>query len=396
MRIAVVIVLSVALAVGLANSQSEYPMVNIVERVADGVVSINVDQITFGSLTGVTSLGGIEFSRSEIFSTRRLTGIVYTENGYIVTEEEGIGDAEILTVILNNGKEFDATVVGKDESYGIAVLKIESDEPLKPVDIVQEGYNWETNVYPYDQGDAVLAIGYSGGVGGTVTFGIISAVRNIRNRDRILIPNMIQADVAINIGNQGCPLFNEQGQVIGYHDRVIGLENVTFFLPMFFVTRVAEELIANFESPQSVENYEVWHPWLGISTYSGSINPFTGAIRQVDPQLKMFIDLPAEYWNIGVLIDDVWPESPAREFGIRSKDMLMTLVVQDLNEDIEVEYHLLEDIEFLELLVTTADRDDIFNFGLIRLTADGWQWIDVQVVIGQHPTVEDRTNFDFF
>lgn len=392
MRFVVLIVVSFVLISGLANAQSEYPMVNIVEQVAPSVVAINVDRVRFG---GVQSMG-IGESRYETFSTRRLTGIVFTENGYIITEEQGVGDAEILTVVLSDGTELDAKLVGKDEMYGISILKVESDTPLVPAEIVQEHYDWVDNIYPYDQGDAVVAIGSSGGYGSTVTFGIISAVRNFRNRNQVLIPNMIQADVAINSGNQGCPLFNEKGQVVGYHDQISGLENITFFLPMFIVTRIAEEIISNAESAAAVEDYPIWHPWLGISTYSGSVSPFTGSIRTVDPQLKMFMDVPAEYWDIGILVSEVWQESPAREFGIRPMDMLMTLVVQDAEENIKVEYHLLETIEYLELLVTTADRDEIFNFGLIRNTKDDWQWIDVQVVVGQTPDVEGIINYNFF
>ncbi len=398
MRFVVLIVVSLVLVAGLAHAQSEYPMVNIVEQVADSVVAINVDRVRFG---GLSSMGGGRDSRYETFTTRRLTGIVYTENGYIITEERGIGDAEILTVVFDDGTELDAILVGQDEVYGVSVLKVESDVPLVAAEIVQERYDWIDNVYPYDQGDAVVAVGSSGGYGGTVTFGIISSVRNFRNRNRVLIPNMIQADVAINSGNQGCPLFNEYGQVIGYHDQIgMGnrgpLENITFFLPMFIVTRIADEIISNFENSAGVEDYPIWHPWLGISTFSGSLSPFTGQMRTVDPQLKMFLDVPEEYWDIGILIDEVWQESPAREFGIRPRDMLMTLVVQDANEDIKVDYHLLDQIEYLELLVTTADRDEIFNFGLIRYTKDGWQWIDVQVVVGQTPNMEDAVMRNYF
>lgn len=375
----IAVVSLVLLTTGMAFAKSEYPMVDVVEKVSSSVVSIDANRVTYG---GVTGAGALEYSQYQYVLTDRLTGFIYTDNGYIITEQSGLGDAEILTVVLADGTELPAELIGSDDQYGVAVLKVNSDEPLPKAEVLAELYDPYDNSFPYDQGDAVLAIGYSGGYGGTVTFGIVSNVRNIRNRNGILIPNMIQADVAINAGNQGCPLFNEAGQIIGYHDRVSGLQNITFFLPMWLVTRVADEIIFNHET-QKLEDH-VWQPWLGIKTYSGSLNPFTGGMRQVDPQLKMFMDLPDQYWDIGVLLDAVWIESPAREFGLQEMDMLMSVtVLRGEHEDVYIDYEMLKDIERLELLVSTAQLDDVFVFGVLRFTDEDPYWLNVEVVVGQ-------------
>jgi S1-C subfamily serine protease len=151
--------------------------------------------------------------------------------------------AKILTVYTSDNLELPAEVVGLDQDYGIGVLKVKSDKPLVPVKILSTPYDQVKEIYPYGQGDSVIAIGASGGLGGTVTTGIISAMRNMRNRSGTLIPNMIQSDVKINAGNEGCPLFNDRGEVIGMHEmRGAGLQEISWFTPMWLVNRIAGEL----------------------------------------------------------------------------------------------------------------------------------------------------------
>jgi S1-C subfamily serine protease len=379
MRNWICLFIGLAMMLGVANAQEDFPVVRVVEQVSDSVVSIDANQVTYGATFG-------QFSSYERLLTNRVTGFIYTENGYILTDNQGIQDAFILTVITNDGQELEAEVVGVDDDYGLAVLKVEPEEPLKPAKIVRDLYDKEANAFPYEQGDAVIAIGYSGGFGGTVTYGIISEVRNFRNRNRILLPNVIQADVVINAGNEGCPLFNTQGEIIGFNNQpATGLENITFFMPMWLVCNIADQLISNYESERPEDNYEVWHPWLGIKPYAGSVSPFTGRPRTVDPALKMYLDIPDQYWDVGVLIDEVWPESPAFEYGLLPRDMIMEVTVLDSREDVKVEHQYIEEIEDLELLVTTAEPDEIFIFGVIRFGTGDPTYMTVEVVIGQHP-----------
>jgi len=369
------------LAGRLAYAQEEFPAVRVAEMVKDSVVSVDVNSLAYSEIAGPL---GREVSRMQRLLTRRLTGFVLSGKGYIVTDFEGLEEASMITVHLSDGTELDGEVVGFDEDYGVGVIKVNAPKPLKPVKLLETRYDPVKEVFPYDQGDSVIAIGYSGGLGGTVTYGIISAVRNLRNRKYVLIPNVIQADVAINDGNQGCPLFNDQGQVIAFHDRRGGgggMQNTTFFLPIWLVKRVATEIIANYESKKPVEDFKVWHPWLGVKTFSGTRSPLTGAIREVGDDLKMYMDIPDQYWDVGILLDQVWVDSPASQYGLRDHDMLVLLEVRGKDEKVKVPNMLLKDIETLELLVTTADEGDIFVFDVIR----NRKLLSVEVIIGQHP-----------
>jgi S1-C subfamily serine protease len=384
MRIFVTFVLASIVMLGVALAQDDFPAVMVAEMVKDSVVAIDANTVTYGAVTGA---GTFEYARYQELLTNRLTGFVYSDNGYIITDSRDIEGATILTVIFGAGteneRELDAEIVGIDEEYGIGVIKVEPEEPLIPVKLMADLYDPTNDQYPYEQGDAVVTIGYSGGFGGTVTYGIISAIRNFRNRNGILLPHVIQADTAINAGNEGCPLFNDRGDVIAMHDRRGGggsMQNTTFFIPVWLVKRVADEIIANYESAKPVKDFEVWHPWLGIKPFSGSRSPF-GGIREFSDDLKMYMDIPDQYWDVGILMDKVWYESPAREFGLRDRDIVLDITVLDVNEDVKIDYQLIKSIGQVEILVTTADRGDIFVFGVLR----NYNYFKVSVPVGQHP-----------
>jgi hypothetical protein len=95
----------------------------------------------------------------------------------------------------------------------------------------------------------------------------------------------------------------------------------------------------------------------------------------------MYLNIPYDYWDVGVLIDTVYPESPAKEFGLLDKDMLMTVVLKDKNEATKIDYRYIKSVQELELMVTTADRGDRFIFGVLRKG----KLFDVEVIVGQHP-----------
>jgi S1-C subfamily serine protease len=321
-----------------------------------------------------------------------VTGFVYTADGFIITNGNNVSKEALITVTLADGKEYQGKVIDADEDYGLAVIKIDPDGKLKPVNIVADLYDEEHGVFPYDQGDQVIAIGYSGGYGGTVTAGIVSAVRNMRNIGGILIPNMIQADCVINGGNEGCPLFNSSGKVIGVHARQASsgrgtLQRTTFFTPMWLVKRVADQMIANYSKAKPEPDFKVWRPWLGVKPFAGSRSALTGQIRQVGDDLKMYMDWPDQYWDVGIWVDSVWLDSPAAEYGIKAHDVLysVTVVVPDPDakgEYIEkIPYQYLKTVEQLETLVTTAEEGDVFIIGVWRNNRIS----NKEIVIAQHP-----------
>lgn len=359
---------------GAALAQANFPAVKVADMTADSVVSLEVHSVAYTSISG----GGA--SRTGSLATRRLTGFIYSADGYIVTDSNGISDNSYIKVHFNDGSELEASFVGNDDFYGIGVVKVEPEKPLKPVTMVKEYFNETDHIYPYDRGDAVVAIGNSGGFGGTVTYGIISGVRVFRNRNYVLLPSVIQADVVINSGNEGCPLFNDKAEMIGMHEHRGGggsMQNTTFFQPAGLVSRVADEIIADFLAGDDIE---VWHPWLGIKTFAGTQGLF-GGFRSFSDDLKMYMDIPDQYWDTGIAIDTVYPESPAKEFGLLNKDILMAVTLLDKNENEKRPYTLLKDIQDLEIMVTTAKEGDIFVFQVLRKR----KIFDVEVVVGQHP-----------
>jgi S1-C subfamily serine protease len=378
MKLGTMIFAAIGLCVALAGNalaQADFPAVKVAAEVGASVVSIEVHSVAYASL----SMGGM--SQTGSLATQRLTGFVYNKEGYIATDAAGISENAYIKVRLSDNTELAADFIGKDDFYGIGVIKVDSPKPLVPLKMVREYFNEVDNIYPYDRGDAVVAIGNSGGFGGTVTYGIISGVRVFRNRNFVLLPSMIQADVVINSGNEGCPLFNDKGEMIGMHEhRADGgsMQNTTFFQPAGLVSRVVDEIIAD---KAAGEDIEVWHPWLGIKTFAGTPSIITGNIRSFSDDLKMFMDIPDQYWDVGIAVDTVYTESPAREFGILSKDILMAVTILREDESVKRPYTLLKDIQDLEIMVTTAEKGDIFVFQVLRRR----KIFDVEVVVDQHP-----------
>lgn len=165
------------------------------------------------------------------------SGIIMTEDGLIITNHHVVDDMTTITVVLNTGKQYEATLIGADESSDLAVVRIEADG-LQPATF--------GNSDAVEVGDLAVVVGtpYSLSLSGTTTQGIISAI----NRD-LVIDNrtitLIQTDASINPGNSGGPLINQYGQVIGITSLKIGeeFEGLGFAIPMNSAKSILEELI---------------------------------------------------------------------------------------------------------------------------------------------------------
>ncbi|MEM6463812.1 MAG: Do family serine endopeptidase [Pseudomonadota bacterium] len=188
------------------------------------------------------------------------SGFVIDSEGLIVTNNHVIADADDIEAIFADGSKLSAEVIGADPKTDIAVLKVTPEEPLKAV-----GFG---NSEALRIGDWVMAIGNPFGLGGTVTTGIVSA----RGRDINSGPydNFIQTDAAINRGNSGGPLFNEEGEVIGVNTAIIsptgGSIGIGFAVPADLVQSVVQQL---------VEFGETRRGWLGVR-----IQPVTDEIAE--------------------------------------------------------------------------------------------------------------------
>ena len=163
--------------------------------------------------------------------------IIDAEKGYIITNNHVVRDAEEVRITLHDDSTIPAEIIGRDEKIDIAVLKVETDKPLKAVKF---GNSDQMRV-----GDWVVAIGNPFGLGGTVTSGIVSA----RQRDINSGPydDYIQTDASINRGNSGGPMFNLKGEVIGINTAIFspsgGSVGIGFAIPSALAKPVIDQLI---------------------------------------------------------------------------------------------------------------------------------------------------------
>jgi putative serine protease PepD len=225
-----------------AASESPLSVNQIYRRSYKGVVQVTVSsqaQTPFGSSQSQQAQG---------------SGFVYDSSGHIVTNQHVVDGATSISVKFWNGKTYRATVVGTDSSTDLAVLKV--DAPSSVLQPLSLGDSSKVAV-----GDGVVAIGSPFGLAESVTSGIVSALhRQITSPNNFAIDDSIQTDAAINHGNSGGPLFNQQGQVIGVNAQIEsesgGNDGVGFAIPSNTVRSVVSQILATGKAE---------HAYLGVS-----------------------------------------------------------------------------------------------------------------------------------
>lgn len=200
----------------------------VVEDITPSVVNIKVTikvQDIFGQTQEQEGIG---------------SGVIYTEDGYIITNNHVAGSAEKILVTLYDGSEYPAELVGADENTDVAVIKIEADG-LEAASF--------TSIDNAKVGDIVIAVGSPFGLQQTVTMGVISAKgRDISvSQETLPMVNLIQTDTAINQDNSGGPLVNSAGQVIGINTLIFSPSGTSagigFAIPSDTVVNIAEQII---------------------------------------------------------------------------------------------------------------------------------------------------------
>jgi len=265
------------------GSSEPLSIVEIAERVAPAVVGIQNKVVYNGFVTRTVNQGSG-------------SGIIISEDGYIVTNYHVIEGASDVTVILNTGEEYKAKLVGKDSKTDIAVIKIEPDQKLTKA-ILGDSNSLRV-------GELAVAIGNPLGqqLSGTVTAGIISALdRNIKIDNKTM--NLLQTDAAISPGNSGGALVNQYGEVIGINTAKIeasGAEGLGFAIPISNAKPVIEDLI-NY-------GYVKGRPLIGVT------------LRELNKQLAYYNDLPV---SEGLYVVDVAPYSGAELAGIQRGDIIV-------------------------------------------------------------------------
>ena len=225
------------------------------------------------------------------------SGIVYDQEGHIITNYHVIEGADELSVTLPDGEMVEARVIGADASNDLAVLKVDVDpELLHPIPL---GESEELRV-----GQFVVAIGNPFGYERTLTVGVISALgRVIESPDDRFIGEIIQTDAAINPGNSGGPLLDLSGKIVGVNTAIFSPSQASagigFAVPVDTVRLVVPELIARGYYP---------HPWLGVQ-YVWNLNSERAQILR-----DVGMEVPVDQ---GLLIIETAPSSPAEQAGLR-------------------------------------------------------------------------------
>jgi serine protease Do len=220
------------------------------------------------------------------------SGFIIDKEGFVVTNNHVIEDADQIKVKLKDEREFDAEIVGRDPNTDIALLKISSGQDLPTAKL---GDSNELKV-----GEWVVAIGSPFGLEHTVTAGIVSAKGRVIGSGPY--DDFIQTDASINPGNSGGPLLNLKGEVVGINTAIVATgQGIGFAIPV----NLAKGIIVALKSEG-----EVTRGWLGV------------AIQDLSSDM-------AEYYEIkskkGVFVADVFEGDPADKAGIKPKDIILEI-----------------------------------------------------------------------
>lgn len=339
----------------------ESPFVQVAEKVSPAVVNIRAEKVVQGS--SFHDLFPFEdfFRRffGEVPERRPPTqrgqslgsGFIFRKDGYIITNNHVVSDAENVLVKLPDGTERKAEVVGLDKDTDIAVLKIEVEEELP---VAEFGNSDRLRV-----GEWVMAIGNPFpelGLDRTVTVGVVSAKGRgnlyFGPEDTPQYQNYIQTDASINPGNSGGPLVNVRGEVVGINSAITNPTGVGFNIGIGFAIPVN---LAKSVIPDLIEKGRVSRGFLGIT------------FQPVDKTTADAMDLPSDQ---GVLVRTVQPGTPADKAGIKMGDVItdfdgrpvtdergFRMMVAQAGPGKEVTVEIIRDGKRLTKRLTLEDRD---------------------------------------
>lgn len=292
----------------------------VVKQAAPAVVNIYTRKIVQRRNSPFAGDPFFERFFQDMFPTRRTrqkvenslgSGVILDPSGIVVSNNHVVGGADEITVILQDRREFQGRVILADEESDLAVLKLEDAHDLPTLEIRDSD--------SLEVGDLVLAIGNPFGVGQTVTSGIISGLTRsgVARRDGAGV--FIQTDAAINPGNSGGALVDMEGRLVGVNTAILsrsgGSNGIGFAIPSNLVARV----VTSARSGQK----ELVRAWFGMDgqTVSGDLAEALG------------IATPH-----GILIEDLHPESPIAEAGLRRGDVIVAFAESAVNTLQELEF----------------------------------------------------------
>ena len=365
-RVAIAVVLGVIMAappgsgsgaekvVPESRQQVEFSYAPLVARVAPAVVNIYTRRVIRSA--GVSSLFDDPFFRrffGRDFSFGRPrervqnslgSGVLVAPSGVVVTANHVIREADQITVVLADRREFEAELLLADEGTDLAVLRIEIEGEALPYLELRDSDDVEV-------GDIVLAIGNPFGVGQTVTSGIVSALSRtgVGTSDYQFF---IQTDAAINPGNSGGALIGLDGRLVGINTAIYsrsgGSHGVGFAIPANMVNSVVRGALAD---------GSLVRPWIGAG----------GQAVTSDIAESLGLDRP-----VGVLVNTVYPDGPADRAGLVVGDVIIAIDGQEVFDSQGMQFRLaLKSVgERAELQVLRGDQERIFAIDLIAAPED--------------------------
>lgn len=309
--------------------QSSKAFTEVAEKAVPAVVSIQVETIIKVSSDYSSPFGyhspfddeffdrffGRKFRRSEPQEHKRTgqgSGFIISADGYILTNNHVVENADKIKVTLNDGREFNnAKIIGTDPESDVAVIKIDG----KDLPTIELGDSDDLRI-----GEWVIAVGNPFGLSETVTVGIVSAKGRHVGITKGGYEDFIQTDAAINPGNSGGPLLNLDGKVIGINSAIIsgryggyvGNMGIGFAIPINMAKQVKDQLL---------ETGKVTRGYIGIA-----MNP-----KGMTQELAKSFGLEK---NTGVLIVEVLEDTPAEKAGLKSGDVILKMDGEDVENNV--------------------------------------------------------------
>lgn len=292
------------------------PIVKIVKNSSNAVVNIDVETM-MKRRTAISPFQGDplfeEFFGERFFRENQEkmvprrgkgSGFIVSKEGYILTNNHVVENADKITVTLLDGRSFTAKKIGQDPTFDLAVIKIEArDLPVLPL-----GNSDSTEV-----GEWVVAIGNPLGFENSVTAGVISAKNRTLQAPGVNFQGFMQTDAAINPGNSGGPLIDLNGDVVGINTAIVPYaQGIGFAVPVNMAKQIMDDLI---------KHGEVRRGWLGVT-----VQPLTSTLIES-------YKIPVKD---GSIIADVQKGSPAQKYGLERGDVIVSIAGQKVKNSQDV------------------------------------------------------------
>ena len=274
--------------------------VNVAERVSPSVVQIDVTSREQSTDPLMRMLGGNDASP---IAHGTGSGVVFTPDGAILTNNHVIDSALTINVHLRDGRFLPARLIGRDPAADLAVIKVDAQGLVAARFADSDASR---------VGEMVVAIGSPFGLGYTVTTGVVSA----KGRGGLginAIEDYLQTDASINPGNSGGPLCNLDGQVLGINTMIVGRgAGIGFAVPSNLARRVADQLL---------KTGKVERPWIGVGTQD--LTPDLASALHIDPRA-------------GALVNSVGPSTPAERAHLKPGDLIASVAGKAVHDSHEL------------------------------------------------------------